>query len=300
MSAKMNLWGLLTKNKQSLTQSQLTTTNYYMWLKLLCMSMFDWKGLPDTINIDYLEETLFDNGRLIFFKDDVLGYLALKCIPDGAINVYGEPVSFYVSVPGYQSKVHLIPGLNSVIIKNNQLIEPSQYAVGGFASRLAETERTIDINIKAQKTPFIIPVPSDKALLTLRNAYKQIADGEPVLFLDKDMLAGAGISVLNTDAPYVVDKLDTHKMNLWNDALTFLGISNANTEKKERLITDEVKANDQLIQMSANVMLLKRQQAAAEINKLFPDLRVTVDLKSTQALEPEEDTEDTDDGEVYN
>lgn len=300
MSAKMNLWGLLTKNKQSLTQNQLTATNYYMWLKLLCMSMFDWKGLPDTINIDYLEETLFDNGRLIFFKDDVLGYLALKCIPDGAINVYGEPVSFSVSVPGYQSKVHLIPGLNSVIIKNNQLIEPSQYAVGSFASRLAETERTIDINIKAQKTPFIIPVPSDKALLTLRNAYKQIADGEPVLFLDKDMLAGAGISVLNTDAPYVVDKLDTHKMNLWNDALTFLGISNANTEKKERLITDEVKANDQLIQMSANVMLLKRQQAAAEINKLFPDLRVTVDLKSTQALEPEEDTEDTDDGEVYN
>lgn len=300
MSAKMNLWGLLTKNKQSLTQNQLTATNYYMWLKLLCMSMFDWKGLPDTINIDYLEETLFDNGRLIFFKDDVLGYLALKCIPDGAINVYGEPVSFSVSVPGYQSKVHLIPGLNSVIIKNNQLIEPSQYAVGSFASRLAETERTIDINIKAQKTPFIIPVPSDKALLTLRNAYKQIADGEPVLFLDKDMLAGEGISVLNTDAPYVVDKLDTHKMNLWNDALTFLGISNANTEKKERLITDEVKANDQLIQMSANVMLLKRQQAAAEINKLFPDLRVTVDLKSTQALEPEEDTEDTDDGEVYN
>ena len=300
MSAKMNLWGLLTKNKQSLTQNQLTATNYYMWLKLLCMSMFDWKGLPDTINIDYLEETLFDNGRLIFFKDDVLGYLALKCIPDGAINVYGEPVSFSVSVPGYQSKVHLIPGVNSVIIKNNQLIEPSQYAVGSFASRLAETERTIDINIKAQKTPFIIPVPSDKALLTLRNAYKQIADGEPVLFLDKDMLAGAGISVLNTDAPYVVDKLDTHKMNLWNDALTFLGISNANTEKKERLITDEVKANDQLIQMSANVMLLKRQQAATEINKLFPDLRVTVDLKSTQALEPDEDTEDTDDGEVYN
>ena len=176
MARKLNLWNLLGREKTALTQNQLSLTNYYQWLKLLCMSMFEWKGLPDTINIDYLENTLFETGRLIFFKDDILGYLALRCVPDGNINVYGEPVAYSVSVPGYQSKTKLVPGLNAVLIKNNQLAEPSMYTVGDFAGRLAETERTIDINIKAQKTPFVIPVQSDKALLTLRNAYKQIAD----------------------------------------------------------------------------------------------------------------------------
>ena len=294
MARKLNLWGLLVKEKTALTQNQLSMTNYYQWLKLLHMSMFEWKGLPETINLDYLEETLFEKGRLIFFKDDILGFLALRCVPDGSINVYGEPTSFHISVPGYQSTKKLIPGFNCVLIKNNQLSEPSMYAVGEFASRLAETERTIDINIKAQKTPFVIPVPSDKSLLTLRNAYKQIADGEPVLFLDKDMLSGLGINVLKTDAPYVVDKLDTHKMNLWNEALTFLGINNTNTEKRERLITDEVQANEQMVQMSANTMLNKRKFACEQINKLFPELSVSVEMKSFNEEGGFED------GEVYN
>ena len=83
MARKLNLWGLLGRKKTALTQNQLSMTNYYQWLKLLHMSMFEWKGLPETINLDYLEETLFEKGRLMFFKDDVLGFLALRCVPDG-------------------------------------------------------------------------------------------------------------------------------------------------------------------------------------------------------------------------
>ena len=279
MARAMNLWGLLGKTKASLTQNQLTLTNYYHWLKMLCMSMFEWTGLPETINTDYLEETLFEKGKLIFFKDDVLGYLALRCVPQGTVNVYGEPIAYTVNVPGYQSKIKLVHRHNAVVIKNNQLSEPSMYMVGDFAGRLAETERTIDINIKAQKTPWLVSVANDKVLLSLRNAYKQLSDGEPVLFVDKELLAGDPLKVMNTSAPYVVDKLDTHKMNLWNEALTFLGINNANTEKRERLITDEVKANEQLITMSANTMLKKRKEAAETINKVFPGLAVGVELK---------------------
>lgn len=279
MARALNLWGLLGKQKTSLTQNQLTLTNYYRWLKMLCMSMFEWRGLPETINTDYLEETLFEKGKLIFFKDDVLGYLALSCVPQGTVNVYGEPTAYTVNVPGYQSKIKLVHRHNAVVIKNNQLAEPSMYMVGDFAGRLAETERTIDINIKAQKTPWLVSVANDKVLLSLRNAYKQLSDGEPVLFVDKELLAGDPLKVMNTSAPYVVDKLDTHKMNLWNEALTFLGINNANTEKRERLITDEVKANEQLVTMSANTMLKKRKEAAETINRVFPGLDVGVELK---------------------
>lgn len=287
MARKFSLWGLLMKEESAMTQTQLSLVSYYKWLKLLCMGMFEWQGLPETINIEYLEETLFTKGRLLFFKDDVLGCLALSCIPDGHLNVYGEPVSFSINVPGYRSKESL-NRFNSVLIKNNQLSEPSMYSIGEFAGRLSETERTIDINIKAQKTPIIMAVTSDKALLTLKNAYRQYEEGQPVLFVDSNQISMDTLKALKTDAPYIVDKLDTHKMNLWNEALTFMGINNTNTEKKERLITNEVDANEQLVKMSANVMLKTRQQAADLINKMF-DLNVTVNIKEYEPI-----TEDLD------
>ncbi len=291
MAQKFSLWGLLMKEQTALTANQLSLISYYKWLKLLCMGMFEWKGLPETINVEYLEETLFTKGRLIFFKDPVLGFLALSCIPDGHLNVYNEPVSFSVNVPAYQSKEPLTR-FNSVLIKNNQLSESSMYTIGEFAGRLAETERTIDINVRAQKTPIVVAVTSDKALLTLRNAYKQFEEGQPVLFVDSNQISMDTLKAIKTDAPYLVDKLDTHKMNLWNEALSFLGINNANTNKRERLISNEVDANEELIQMSANIMLKTRQDAVKLINKMF-GLNVSVEIKSFE--EPFPDETQTDD-----
>ena len=278
MAQKFSLWGLLMKEQTALTQNQLSLISYYKWLKLLCMGMFEWKGLPETINVEYLEETLFTKGRIIFFKDALLGHLALSCIPNGSLNVYNEPVSFSVNVPAYQSKEPLTR-FNSVLIKNNQLSEPSMYSIGEFAGRLSETERTIDINIRAQKTPIIVAVQSDKALLTLKNAYHQFEEGQPVLFVDSNQISMDTLKAIKTDAPYLVDKLDTHKMNLWNEALSFLGINNANTNKRERLISNEVEANTQLVKMSANTLLKTRKDAVTLINKMF-GLSVSVEMKT--------------------
>ncbi len=293
MARKMNLWGLLTREVDTLTSNQLSLISYFKWLKTLCMSIFDWQGLPDTINLEYLEETLFQKGTILFFKDEALGYLALSCIPGPTRNVYGEAVSYDINVPNY-TKTGL-NRLNAVLIKNNQLAEPSMHTIADFAGRLSKTERTIDINVEAQKTPIVMWVESDKMLLTLKNAYKQYDDGAPVLFFDKAIMNADSLKVLKTDAPYVVDKLDTHKMNLWNEALTYIGINNANTDKKERLITDEVNANEQLIKMSANTMLITRQKAAIEINKMF-GLNVSVSLKSFDEILPDENFEDEDQG----
>lgn len=281
-----SLWGLISKKPQELSINEITLVNYYNWLKSLAVSMFKWEGMPDTIDIRYLENALFEKGNLLFFKDPILGYLALKCLPTSDLNVYGRPVEFQVVSHSYSNKIKADEGVR---IFNNDIEEPSQFTIGAYASRLSEIERTTDINMNAQKTPILIQTDR-KQLLTLRNVYQQYKGNAPVIFADKNMFTDESLKVLNTQAPYIIDKLDVHKQNIWNEALTFLGIQNADTDKKERLIVDEVNANNEHIQMNANVMLKARERACTEINEMFPDLNVSVSLRyQPEDIEDEEE-----------
>lgn len=271
-----SLWGLLYQFPEEIPSGYELVVNYFYWLKLLALTVFKWNNLPETVNERFLEETLFNKGKILFFNDTSLGFLVLPCNAESDLNIYGEPIKWRVNTHKYNAS---IPAVNSVLIRNNDLEIGSINQVVAFSQRLAETEKTIDINVKAQKTPVLI-LTDDKQKLTMTNAYKQYADGAPVIFADKNLLNADAIKVLRTDAPFIVDKLDTHKMNLWNEALTFLGIQNANTDKRERLIVDEVNANNQHVAQSVNIMLKAREKAVEEINSLF-GLNVSVELRET-------------------
>ena len=128
-------------------------------------------------------------------------------------------------------------------------------------------DRTIDVNIHAQKTPVAL-VGSEQQRLTLLNLYKQYAGNEPFIFGDKNLDLNA-LTVLKTDAPFIADKLYTLKTQYWNEALTHLGISNINIQKKERLITDEVTRNQGGTIASRYSRLESRREAVEKINAMF-------------------------------
>jgi hypothetical protein len=133
------------------------------------------------------------------------------------------------------------------------------------------------VNIQAQKTPIMI-LCDEKTRLTMTNLYNQYSGDKPFIFGTKSLDLGS-FTVLKTDAPFVADKLSVQKHEVWNEVLTFLGINNANTDKKERLITDEATANDEQVSLSADVFLLARQLAAKQINEMF-GLNITVERRS--------------------
>ena len=164
-----SLWNLLVKNPKELRQNELTLVNYYMWLKGLAVTLFEWKNMPDTIDLRYLENTLFSKGKAMFFNDEQLGFLCLHAHPSSDVNVYGRPLYYKVNSHSYNKTVKNEDG---VLIFNNDLEEPSIYTVGAFAERLSHIERTIDININAQKTPILL-LGDRKQSLTLKNIYKQ-------------------------------------------------------------------------------------------------------------------------------
>ena len=253
----------------------LNNRSYQLYLERLtelAISMFEWEGLPDTVDSRYMELQLFESGCLVYFNDEEIGDLCLNCITQGRLNVYGYPI-LRRAYSNYNNYQRLLKENNSVIIYNNMLHTNSILAVKMFARRLYNFDRIIDVNANAQKTPVLIRA-NEKQRLTMLNLYKQYEGNEPFIFGDKN-LDISNMSVLKTDAPYIADKIYELKTQTWNEALTYLGISNVNISKKERLITDEVARNQGGTTASRYSRLTSRQQAADKINKMF-DRDITV------------------------
>ena len=251
---------------ESAMMNNATYIQYYNRLVELSIAMFEWTGLPDTVDPRFLELSLFKYGQAVFFEDEVLGYLALNNAVQGGFDVYGIPLKSRAYSP-YNNYQRQLDSTDSVIIYNNYLRTSSKVDIEVFAKRLYNLDRVMDVNANAQKTPILIKC-ADTQRLTMKNLYKEYDGNSPVIFGDNG-LNDQGFTVLKTDAPYVADKIYQLKALIWNEALTYLGISNINVQKKERLITDEVSRNMGGVIASRYSRLNARQQACEQINKLF-------------------------------
>lgn len=255
----------LKRRWQSAELNNKTYSDYYNRLMELALNVFEWENLPPSVDERFIELTLYEMGYCLYFNDEVIGNLALTCTIGGQLDVYRIPLLRRAyAVNGYNK---MCSAKDSVLIFNNYLHTPTQSTIELFARRLYEIERAIDINVKAQKTPTLI-LSSEQQRLTMKNLYMQYDGNEPFIFGDKNLDID-GIKSLKTDAPFVADKLETLKHQVWNDALTFCGIENSNQDKKERLVSDEVGSNYGNIEAQRNVMLNARKQAAKKINSMF-------------------------------
>lgn len=250
---------------ESAEMNNKTFRYYYNRLTALAISMFEWKNLPDTVDRRFLELTLFNNGVAVYFNDDVIGDLALRTTMHGQFDVYNIPKErrAYAS-NGYSQDLN---DENSVLIYDNYLHTNCKEDIEMFARRLYNIDRAIDVNANAQKTPVLIQC-EEQQRLTMKNLYMQYDGNSPVIYGDKN-LNPKGLSVLKTDAPYVADKLYQLKTQIWNEALTYLGISNLNVQKKERLVSDEVVRSLGGTIASRYSRLQSRREAVDKINKMF-------------------------------
>lgn len=243
-------------------------TDYFYRLMLISKALFKWENLPNGIDEKWIERYLFTEGACLFYKDPTLGFMVAKMGENGMLNAYDEPTNVFPYATNYEyTGDQLINNVNSVIIRNNDDMLPTAPTIQLYAYKLTNIDRTIDTNIMAQKMPIVVKC-TDKQKLSLKQAMNQRNDNEPVIYADKG-LNTEEIQVLKTDAPIVFDKLQIQKHAVWNECMTFLGVNNANMDKRERLVTNEVEANNQQVQASEDVMLKARERACELINKMF-------------------------------
>ena len=240
-------------------------TDYEDMLTEIALSRFEWKNLPDTCDERYLEKALFFNGKAVYIRDEVMGDLTLKVALGDRVGVYGLPPVYYAyGDNGYQVKRDYT---NSVLIFNNYKMKPTYQIILNYAMRLYELDRTIDVNVGAQKTPVLI-LCDENERLSMENLYTQYEGNRPVIF-GKKGLSLDNFEVLKTDAPYVSDKIYNLKVNIFNEALTVLGISNVSIEKRERLVSDEVSRAMGGTMANRMAYMSMREKAVDKINKMF-------------------------------
>ena len=261
--------------------------HYFKRLMELSISMFEWSGVPDTVDVRYLELGLFLNGSMLYFEEPDVGEIVMKTTLGGNLDIYGIPTQRNAYSPN--GIFRPCTDEDSVIIFNNMIHSNSYATAVNFSKRLWELDRIITINAKAQKTPILVTCP-DERRLSLKNLYGEYEGNSPVIFGDKD-IAFDSLKVLQTGAPYVADKIYVLKTQIWNEALTWLGISNVNIQKRERLISDEVNRNMGGTVASRFSRLEARRTACAKIKKMFGtdiwcDFREDYIMRDNDSFEP--------------
>lgn len=277
--------GQRAQNAETFLTNQDTATMFMWRLMNLAISVFKWDNLPEGVDGRMLEFWLLRDGFVGFFYDGMLksdekrrapeGYAVLPLLLQGQWDMYEYPKDrLAYSVNGFQYKCN---EHNSVIIFNNYLRVPMWLTLWQYAYRLSEVQRTIDINCKQQRTARVIRC-DEKERVTYLNAAKEVDEGRNWVHGNKN-LDMDNFQVFDITTPFVANEMQVYKHQLWNEALTYLGIENVNTDKKERLISDEVINNMGDVEAERFTRLNARKQACDEINNLF-GLDVDVDFRS--------------------
>lgn len=246
---------------------------YYRWyehyrrqLYELALTVFKWENLPPTVSERWIEKNLIDNGNALFCDHPEIGYTVLQTAVGGNLDETMSPTQFTPVAPNLMN-IKQFDITNSVPIYNNYLRTPNVVDIEMFAQDLAESKATKHVNIQAQKTPRVY-VTTDRQKLSAITAVAQMDTFEPSIFVDKGLDLDR-FKVIETPTPFIADKLELDRKATFNEAMTFLGINNANQDKKERLVESEVSANDSQVITSMLSMLKSRLEACDKINKMF-------------------------------
>lgn len=248
----------------------------YTTYSLIAKNRFRWKNLPNGIDSYKIEEYLYNCGQVAFFKDESKGgFLCLPCTMNGDLNVYGQPLAFQATGINYSK---YLKSDDMVWIRTNDDLYPNRLQVLHYTSWLDDIERTMRRNLQQLRQPYIVACDKDNEL-SMKNFMTQIENGENAIFYsgDRGYRGETPVFVTNFGVKNELESLQRHKDDIMYELLTFLGINNANTSKKERMIVDEVNVNNIHILMNLDVEYKNRQQACEEINKKF-GLNIEVEM----------------------
>ena len=264
-----------------------TYVDYLERLKKIALSIFEWTDLPDSMNSRYLEMCLYYTGKAGLLYDNDYGFINTQAVSNGYINIYGLPTKLNCFSYSYNTTRKTYMGFNekakkdqeAILVLNNYEMLPTCSTIELYAMRMAEAQRTVDINIRAQRTPILIETDQNQKF-TMRQVYEQYDGNAPVIYGNKNAGIDGSLKVLKTDAPMVFDKIMEYKRDIFNEALTYLGVSNLD-EKKERRVVNEAESNNEVINLNLQSYLTPRKEACKQFNEKFGtniDVKVRSDI----------------------
>lgn len=259
--------------KTRMINSQLSNARtyqmYFRQMSSLAENVFEFEGLNRFIDVSYLNKTLIQQGSIAWFKDEILGVIALPYRSLTTLDIYGRPKK--IEVFSKANNYHrILKKSEFVIMYDNNGRYPLYLDICQMAERIANCVRTQDINVSQQKTPRIWKTTQDK-LLSLKALLNNVdANVESIVTQNgEDMKVLDDLECILNPAPYVTDKIDLHLKELWAEFFRLIGVANLQEQKRERVIQDEMIASQGGTIASRYSRFEPRANAIAKINEKF-------------------------------
>ena len=243
-----------------------TYNMYFRQMLTLAENVFEFENLNKFIDVSYLNKTLLRQGSIAFFKDEVLGLLALPYRSLTTLDIYGRPKK--IEVFSKANNYHrILKKKEFVIMYDNNGRYPLYLDIAQMAERMANCVRTQDINISQQKTPRVWKASSD-TLQSVRNLLNNVdSNVESVVAHESENLED--LECVLEPAPYVADKIETKIDKLWAEFFRLIGVANLQEQKRERVIQDEMIASQGGTIASRYSRYQPRANAIEKINEMF-------------------------------
>lgn len=246
-----------------------------------------------------------DEWDLTYFLNTIIrrGYIAISTTPAGVLPIHCSLTGLnYISLP--TTAVMTAPTLGNwentinedcVLIYLDR-IQKTQYFnfnqfVNIYSQRLANADASIDVNLMNSRMAYIAEAETKAQAESVKQMYAKISDGEPLVVYRKDSLsqgsAGMQFFTSNVKQNYIADMAQDTKRSIINEILTFVGINNANTDKKERLITGEVDSNNCELKSNVDIWRDNLDRQMRWVHKVFPNLDFNIRLRYREEMEKE-------------
>ena len=237
------------------------------WIVALAVNRFKWAGLPDTCNTRFLEQTLIRNGSASIARDSSDTWYTLMYSHGGQLSIYGEPSSWVCMGANGAFQYNADWSSGAICYDNRSFTNPWN-TIQLLARKLTHIERTEDINLSHQQTPWLFTAPEEKRL-ELSNLVKQVVGGEPVVMANTNMHEHVQYEAISTGTPFIGLELNVQLENTWRQVYRFLGIEHLAVEKTERVIEAEAKANNAPAVLKRLDGLEARRDAARHVSQIL-------------------------------
>lgn len=246
---------------------------YYRQLYMKLFSVFRFKDLPEIQDKDFLQETLFREGVMAgFIPNNSAGPILLNGSPTGC-NMFYHPSQFIIANP-VLGNYTLTIGVDCELLDLGHVngdfysFEP---LVVRYASLLASIDGSLNTTLINSRVAQVFTSDSNATLKTMQKVYDDVSEGKPAVFLAKGLRDDVEMKPYfnNVKNTYIGTELLQDRQTIMNQFLTEIGINNANTQKRERLITAEADSNQGEVKAIVDEVLDRMNICFGKINAMF-------------------------------
>ena len=261
---------------QVFTQDNKLAWYFQRYLLQKAMAVFDWE-LPDNWNKyrgrDYFLYCLYCFGKVAVIETDKFGVIPQACTL-GGYGVFYEPKWANIRNPLLQGIIQPIIGKECELIKLQPDYGGIMDIIYYYAEQLALASQSVSVNLLNSKFAYVFGANNKSVAESFKKMFETIISGQPAAFVDKTLMNPDGtpnwqLFTQNLKEQYIADAIISDMRKIEAEFDTKIGIPNANTDKKERLVTDEVNANNEETNALAAQWKTSLDESIERVNKLF-------------------------------